>query len=115
MIAPATTKKAEAGAAGQAASILSRFLGTSNPRHLRAVHALLAGPVLREELDRIVGTSNSPQAIARLRELGLDAPCERLTVEDRDGKTCRPGRYFLTSRDRAKLQRWLASSQGGRA
>lgn len=103
--------KSEAGEAWQGSANPSRFSGTDNARHLRAIHALLSGPVMREQLDRIVGTSNSPQTIARLRDKGLSVPCERMTVEDRDGKPCHPGRYYLTSSDRLKLLQWLADME----
>jgi hypothetical protein len=32
---------------------IPRFIGTTNPRHLRVIAALLERPLLREELDRV--------------------------------------------------------------
>lgn len=83
------------------------FNGTSNPRHLRAISALLHRPITREELDSITGAANGPDLVAQLRRRGLQAPCKRVTFIDRDGKLCRPGVYFLTMRDRMLITAWL--------
>lgn len=89
------------------------FLGTDNPRHLRAIHALLSQSALpRQQLDSVVGCSNGPELIAELRRRGLDTPCDRVPAIDRDGNPCRPGMYRLTASDCRKLRRWL--SEGGR-
>lgn len=74
------------------------FTGTDNPRHLRAIHALLQRPRRREDVDAIAGCSNAPELIAELRRRGLGKehlPCERVDFIDRDGKPCRPGVYSL--------------------
>ena len=84
------------------------FVGTDNPRQLRAITALLARPVPREHLDRIAGCSNGPDLVADLRSKGLDLPCVRIKFNDRDDKPCRPGVYSLTTSDRRKIYRWLA-------
>lgn len=82
------------------------FAGTENPRQLRAIEALERGPVLREELDAIAGCSNAPELVADLRRLGLDIACERVERIDRDGRPCKPGRYFLTEKGHAQLRRY---------
>lgn len=84
------------------------FDGTSNPRHLRAIQALLRRPITREQLDKVVGCSNGPDLIAQLRRRGLDIPCERISFVDRDGRKCRPGVYMTTVTDRRLIYRWLA-------
>lgn len=86
----------------------AKFAGTTNPRELRALAALLRRPMPRESLDREAGASNSPELIAGLRRQGLKIPCERISFTDRDGKLCRPGIYSLTISDRRKLNQWLA-------
>lgn len=91
----------------------AKFTGTDNPRHIRAIAALLRRPTSRKELDGVAGCSNTPELIAELRRRGLDAPCDRIHFIDRDGKPCRPGVYSLTERDRRKLFRWLASAGKG--
>lgn len=82
------------------------FLGTDNPRELRAIELLMRGPVSREDLDKRAGCTNSPDMIRRLRARGLELPCERIDFIDRDGNKCHPGVYRLTERDRHKVRRW---------
>ena len=90
-----------------------KFTGTDNPRHLRALAALLRRPLPREHLDRVAGATNSPELVAELRRRGLCVPCERIQFEDRDGNTCRPGVYSFTISDRRKVYRWQAEQQRG--
>lgn len=90
-----------------------RFSGTANARHLRAIEALERGPVFREMLDRIAGCSNGPELVAELRRRGLDIPCERVPIEDRDGKICRPGRYSFSGKDRPLIAEWTARHNRG--
>ena len=86
----------------------SKFIGTDNPRQLRALTVLLRRPVPREQLDSVAGASNSPELVAELRRRGLEVPCERIRFIDRDGFACRPGVYSLTIADRRKVHAWLA-------
>jgi len=92
---------------------VSKFSGTDNPRHLRAIAALLRRPMPRESLDKEVGCSNSPDLIAELRRRGLEVPCDRIEAIDRDGRPCKPGVYHLTGKDRMKVSRWLAIRNRG--
>jgi hypothetical protein len=91
----------------------SRFAGTTNPRHLRVLQAMLNGPQPRQTLDAVAGSTNVPELIAELRRRGLDAPCRRISAIDRDGKPCKPGVYSLTDSDRRKVNRWLAQRAAG--
>jgi hypothetical protein len=84
----------------------SIFLGTDNPRHIRAIAALLAGPKSREELDAKVGCSNGPQVVAGLRSLGLDVPCRLVAGVDRDGRHIKWGEYRLSETDQQNLKAW---------
>lgn len=84
------------------------FVGTNNPRELRAIKALMRGPVMRERLDRIAGASNVPELVRVLRKKGLQIRCRRVTVTDRDGRKCRPGQYRLTDNDRRLILAWQA-------
>jgi hypothetical protein len=88
-----------------------KFRGTDNPRHLRAIHALMTRPMPREHLDRAAGCSNGPELVAELRRRGLDVPCERVECYDRDGQTIKRGVYHLTGGDRRLIATW----QRGRA
>lgn len=91
------------------------FSGTSNPRHLRAIDALLTHPngLAREALDRAAGCSNGPELVAELRRRGLVIPCSREVVLDRDGKQVEAGRYRLTAVDRAAIRQWFARRNRG--
>lgn len=87
------------------------FSGTNNPRHLRAIRALLHCPTSRHDLDSMAGVTNSPDLVAELRRRGLDVPCERIDFTDRDGNKCRPGVYSLSQRDRQAVTDWLGTDE----
>jgi hypothetical protein len=87
--------------------ILSRFTGTDNPRHLRAIRALEISPRTREAIDRIAGASNGPELIAELRRRCLQIPCAMVPCIDRDGFEVKRGVYSLTDQDRLNIRRWL--------
>ena len=112
----------KAGAPRQGAAIVAptRFLGTSNPRYLRILAALLTRARSREDIDRIAGASNGPAAVAELRALGLPKaeclPCERTPCYDRDGQEVQRGIYWLTPAGRRRVQAWMRkrdNRQGG--
>lgn len=90
-----------------------KFKGTNNPRHLRAITALMKRPMPREELDKWAGCSNGPELIAELRRRGLEIKCPRINFIDRDGRVCHPGVYQFTATDRRKINAWLVE-RGGR-
>lgn len=92
----------------------SKFFGTDNPRHLRAIQALLTRPQTRAHLGAIAGCANTPELIAELRRRGLAAPCERVPDLDRDGRPIRRGVYFLADSDRRKIKAWLKARDAGR-
>ncbi|MBF6990933.1 hypothetical protein [Cupriavidus sp. IK-TO18] len=92
------------------------FAGTDNPRHLRALQALIDRSLSREEIDRIVGCSNGPDLIADLRGLGLGKrglPCQLVTGRDRDGRPTRYGIYYLSDLGRRAVGDWLRKIQRG--
>lgn len=80
---------------------------TDNPRHLRALQALLTRPQRREHLDSVAGCSNSPELVAELRRRGLNIPCERVPDIDRDGREIRRGVYSLVEKDRRAIRRFM--------
>lgn len=84
------------------------FVGTGNRRELRALKALLRRSIFRFELDDVIGTTNAPEVISRLRDKGLTINCERVPCIDRDGVMTRPGRYLLTQQDRRLIRDWMA-------
>jgi hypothetical protein len=89
------------------------FTGTSNPRQLRAIQALLRRPISRQELDSVAGCANGPDLVSDLRDMGLDINCDRIKFIDRDGFTCRPGVYSLTASARRKVHQWLNKRKNG--
>jgi hypothetical protein len=98
----------------QSAPNKRKFTGTSNPRQLRAIAALMRRPISRQELDSVAGCANGPDLISALRDMGLTINCDRIKFTDRDGKPCRPGVYSLTASDRRKVHQWLFRCQPGR-
>lgn len=82
-----------------------------NERQIRTLKALINGPMMREQLDMVAGASNGPEVVAGLRKKGLNIICERVPSIDRDGKPCRPGRYYLSEADKEKAHELLNSSQ----
>lgn len=65
------------------------------PRKRRCLAALLDGPVIRYELDEMVGTNNAPEYVSRLRMDGWDILTERVSSFDRDGRKISHGLYSL--------------------
>lgn len=90
---------------------VTKFTGTSNLRELRAIHALMIRPMPREHLDKFVGCSNSPDLVFRMRQKGLDIPCEKVSDTDRDGNPIQRGVFRFNESDRKKINRWKASRQ----
>lgn len=79
-----------------------------NPRHRRALQALLAGPKTRKEIDRITGASNGPDEVMRVRRLyELGIPCPRMDGIDMDGPPVQVGVYHLSTADVIKVRRLL--------
>lgn len=87
---------------------------TDNPREIRIICALACAPRTREQLDRIAGASNVPDAIAAMRQKGLEIPVCREPVLDRDQKLVYRGRYHFTDADLQRTHAIIeAASQGG--
>jgi len=79
-------------------------------RQFRALEALATfGPIWREDLDKAVGTSNSPQVISELRSKGLAIECSRIECYDRDGAAVFPGLYSLSHEAKCAFRAWLRS------
>lgn len=91
-----------------------RFSGTDNPRYLRALRALVNGPVTRKELDLIAGCSNAPDLVIGLRKLGLsktDLCSDTLNGVDRDGRRISYGVYSLSPKARRAIRAWLRNAR----
>lgn len=85
---------------------MAEFLGTDNQRHLRAIAALALRPRTRNELGGIAGSSNLPQTIMEIRRRGLEIPCRKIPVFDRDGHKVQAGLYYLSDRDMILVEDW---------
>ena len=81
---------------------------TNNPRHLRVLVFVVRRSMTREHVDTEAGASNGPELIAELRRRGLELPCDRIPVYDRDGKEVKRGVYHATTSDRRKIHRFFA-------
>jgi hypothetical protein len=88
--------------------IQGRQFYTSNPRHLRVLVFVVRRSMTREHVDTEAGASNGPELVAELRRRGLDLPCTRIPVYDRDGKEVKRGVYYTTASDRRKIRRFFA-------
>ncbi len=108
--APVSTKTQ--GASGKHESRVNSikhngFTGTTNPRHLRALQALLVSPQPREAIDSRSGCPNGPDLVAELRRRGMDLPCQKTACIDRDGFEVKRGIYYPSDRDRVRALAWL--------
>lgn len=88
-------------------SNVAHFTGTTNPRHLRVIQALMTRPLPRQQLDAVAGASNGPDLVAELRRRGLELLCTRTKKIDRDGFDVLPGVYHFTQQDRRRVKHWL--------
>lgn len=91
----------------------TRQRAISSPRALRLLEALLGGPTSRESLDRLIGASNTPDVVMRLRQRGFEIPCRLRDGFDRDGRACKYGIYSLTAADADRAAEILAERAVG--
>jgi len=85
-------------------SLLSFHLSTSQ---LRALVALQYGPQTREQIDKITRTSNGPNIIFRLRGMGFELPCSRISFVSIDGHVAQCGLYSMTNNDKILFSEYL--------
>lgn len=102
MITPSTTEVMPSALNSVDFTEMPKF----TPRQMRLFTALFHRPMMREELDRAVGCSNSPDIVMRMRAKGVGIKCVEVKGLDRDGRACWFGRYELTEEGRATLIRW---------
>jgi hypothetical protein len=86
-----------------------RFIGTNSPKRIRALIALVYRDwVSREDLDRLIGASNSPDSIMNLRRNhGLEIIMREVKAINRDGRPCWFGEYNLKHEDKVMVREWL--------
>ncbi len=75
------------------------------PRDLRLIRAIWSGWVKREMVDHLVGCSNAPDQVMRLRrKIGEDAiETRELRGLDRDGRATKYGEYRMTQAGQERL------------
>ena len=75
------------------------------PYEHRLLSQLLRGQTTRRLLDGIIGTTNTPEYVSRLRERGVDIAMEWVSGLNRDGRKVRWGEYYLPPHeyDRVRL------------
>ena len=66
-----------------------------SPYLIRCFNALIKKPTTREQLDRIIGTNNSPVYIRKMRNMGIKIRTERFQITNRDGVITSVARYHL--------------------
>lgn len=92
------------------AKVPCKFIGTDTPRFLRAIHALLAGPLPREQFECIEGCSNGPAVVSELRDLGLGKDgllCTKVPDRDCDGFAIHSDVYYLSDAGCRAINTWL--------
>jgi hypothetical protein len=80
-------------------------------REERILDLLLDGKAhSQKEIAGTCGIANVSGTVGNLsRKTGLQIPCQRLPVKDRDGKTVLPGFWRLTDGDVVKVRAWRAN------
>jgi hypothetical protein len=77
-----------------------------SPRRIRGLRRLLSGEVCREELDRVTGSSSSPDIVFHLRHrYGFKIKCQMRPAIDRDGRICDAGWYSMTDEHSRQMAR----------
>ena len=77
------------------------------PYEHRLLSQLLRGQTTRRLLDGIIGTTNTPEYVSRLRERGLNIAMEWIPAINRDGKKIRHGAYYLLPDDYDRVRESL--------
>ncbi|MBO0611789.1 hypothetical protein [Thiothrix fructosivorans] len=82
------------------------------PYEHRLLSQLLRGQTSRKILDGIIGTTNTPEYVSRLRDRGLNIAMEWIPAINRDGKKIRHGAYYLLPDDYDRVRKSLGVTNG---
>lgn len=82
------------------------------PVEHRLLSQLLRGQTTRKILDGIIGTTNTPEYVSRLRGRGLSIAMEWIPAINRDGKKIRHGAYYLLPDDLDRVRKSLGVTNG---
>lgn len=78
------------------------------PVERRLLMALIERPHSREELDKEIGTTNSPEYVRRYRQRGLTIVTNKAYGHNRDGRPVWWGVYSIPEADRERVLDALA-------
>lgn len=90
-----TNRNTQNSATAQQDLFKSNTLRVNTPKEYRFLNAIVDKAVSREDLDCIVGATNSPHIAYVLRNAGWLIKTERMPVINRDGEKSRIGYYHL--------------------
>lgn len=82
------------------------------PYEHRLLAKLLHGQTSRKVLDSVIGTTNTPEYVRRLRDRGLDIGMEWVSGLNRDGKKIKYGEYYLLPADYDRVRHSLGVHHG---
>ena len=82
------------------------------PYEHRLLSQLLRGQTSRKILDGIIGTTNTPEYVRRLRDRGLDIGIEWVRGLNRDGRKIKYGEYYLLANDYDRVRKSLGVENG---
>lgn len=82
------------------------------PYEHRLLSQLLRGQTSRKILDGIIGTTNTPEYVRRLRDRGLDIHMDWVRGLNRDGKKIKYGEYYLLPDDYDRVRKSLGVDNG---
>lgn len=82
------------------------------PYEHRLLAQLLHGQTSRKVLDSVIGTTNTPEYVRRLRDRGLDIGMDWVSGLNRDGKKIKYGEYYLLPADYDRVRQSLGANYG---
>jgi hypothetical protein len=82
------------------------------PYEHRLLSQLLHGQTSRKVLDNVIGTTNTPEYVRRLRDRGLNIGMEWVSGFNRDNKKIKYGEYYLLPADINRVRKSLGVANG---
>ena len=82
------------------------------PYERRLLARLVKGKCARKVLDDVIGTTNAPEYVSRLRGRGLAIHTDWVTGFNRDKRRIRWGVYYLPSHELDRVRKSLGAHHG---